>query len=93
MKNKYICEYCNRQYNDQSHLTFHIRKIHLGIKYKDRKYIKSGCFQKVKCEKCGSYFLKPNFERHYNSCDGNGRIGYIPNKKTSKYIKDGLFVL
>lgn len=91
-ENKYICQYCNKVYTRKCDLTFHIRKIHLGIKYKKRQNISGGCFQKIKCEKCGKYFLKPNFQRHYNSCDGSGKIGYIPNKKTSKYIKDGLFI-
>lgn len=92
LENKYICQYCNKNYKYKSHLTFHIRKVHLGIKYNNRKHIKSGCFQKIKCEKCGNYFLKPNFQRHYNSCNCSGIKRYIKNKNTQKYIKDGLFV-
>lgn len=89
--NKYICQYCKRNFNKKFAFTRHIRAKHLGIKYKLSKH-DGGFYQKVKCEKCGREITKACYQRHYNSCDGSGKIGYIPNKKTSKYIKDGLFI-
>lgn len=90
--NKYTCQYCGRNFNKKFAFTKHIRAKHLGIKYKLSKH-DGGFYQKVKCEKCGREITKACYQRHYNSCDGSGKIGYIPNKKTSKYIKDDyLFV-
>lgn len=89
LENKYICQYCGKVLKRLCDLTKHTKSVHLGYKYTTNS---GGCFQKVKCEKCGNYFLKPNFKRHYNSCKGNSIKGYIKNPKTSKYIKNKLFI-
>jgi len=89
LEKKYICQYCGKVLKRLCDLTKHTKSIHLGYKYTSNS---GGCFHQVKCDKCGNYFQKANFNKHYIKCDGTYIKGYIPNKKTYKYFKDGLFI-
>ena len=85
-KKKYICQYCNIEFLNKSSYTRHVNAVHF---HKLSKQNKGGCFQKVKCEKCGNYFLKPNFQRHFLKCctiieHKNNNFDIIDNKYICK---------
>lgn len=85
LENKYICQYCGKILKRLCDLTKHTKSAHLGYKYTTNS---GGCFQKVKCEKCGREITTINFKKHQKSCDGVVKDKYIKNPKTYKYITD-----
>lgn len=84
------CDICGKEFNKTYSLTYHINKAHLN---KYDKMSKGGCFQKVKCPKCGRDITNNNFNKHLKVCGHQKQLNKDVIEILSKcIIKDDKYI-